>query len=160
MSLKKLTDINNNDIQVDSAIKDAKGQNIHSTYQEKLTTSNVSDGTIDKSIGFDTNGNIVKGTASGGSGTLYKHRVSIEGTDEADMPLDSSVELVFITSSSTPITTFQSVSNNSAKLIYGVYDTYIIYLIDTDAFLELYVVDGASIISITPTDIYDTVTAL
>ena len=35
MSLKKLTDINNNDIQVESAIKDAKGQTIHSTYVTK-----------------------------------------------------------------------------------------------------------------------------
>ena len=69
MSLKKLTDINNNDIQVESAIKDAKGQSIHSTYQEKLTTTSVSDGTINKVIGFDTNGDIVKGTQSGGGMT-------------------------------------------------------------------------------------------
>lgn len=69
MSLKKLTDINNNDIQVESAIKDAKGQSIHSTYQEKLTTTSVSDGTINKAIGFDTNGDIVKATPSSGGMT-------------------------------------------------------------------------------------------
>ena len=35
MSLKKLKDYANNDIQVESAIKDAKGQTIHSTYATK-----------------------------------------------------------------------------------------------------------------------------
>lgn len=41
MSLKKLKDYENNDIQVESAIKDAKGQTIHSTYatNSKLQTA-------------------------------------------------------------------------------------------------------------------------
>lgn len=40
--------------------------------QDALTTSSVNDGTINKSIGFDSQGNIVKGSAGGGS-HLYKH---------------------------------------------------------------------------------------
>ena len=36
-------------------------------YQQKLTTASVNDGTIDKSIGFDNQGNIVKGSAGSGS---------------------------------------------------------------------------------------------
>lgn len=35
--------------------------------QDKLTTTSVEDGTIDKSIGFDNLGNIVKGSAGGGN---------------------------------------------------------------------------------------------
>lgn len=35
MSLKKATDYLNNDLQVDSALKDARGQVIHKTYQKK-----------------------------------------------------------------------------------------------------------------------------
>ena len=38
-------------------------------YQEELTTSSVDDGTVDKAIGFDSNGNLVKGPVSGGGGT-------------------------------------------------------------------------------------------
>lgn len=46
--------------------------------QNALTTSSVNDGTIDKTIGFDSQGNIVKGSAGGGGGgtQLYKHIVN------------------------------------------------------------------------------------
>lgn len=37
-----------------------------SSKQDSLTTTSVTDGTIDKVIGFDSNGNIVKATQSGG----------------------------------------------------------------------------------------------
>lgn len=37
-----------------------------SAKQDALTTSSVSDGTLDTAIGFDTDGNLVKGTAGGG----------------------------------------------------------------------------------------------
>ena len=37
--------------------------------QNALTTASVNDGTIDKSIGFDSQGNVVKGSAGGGGGT-------------------------------------------------------------------------------------------
>lgn len=33
--------------------------------QDALTTSSVNDGTVNKAIGFDSNGNIVKGEAGG-----------------------------------------------------------------------------------------------
>lgn len=48
--------------------------------QNALTTSSVSDGTINKSIGFDSQGNIVKGSAGGGGGgsQLYKHSCGIQ----------------------------------------------------------------------------------
>lgn len=45
-----------------------KGEDVVNTKQTKLTTTSVSDGTINKVIGFDSNGNIVKATQSGGSG--------------------------------------------------------------------------------------------
>ena len=38
--------------------------------QDSLTTTSVSDGTIDKVIGFDSNGNIVKATQSSGGATI------------------------------------------------------------------------------------------
>lgn len=38
-------------------------------YQEELTTSSVDDGTVDKAIGFDSNGNLVKGPVSSGGGS-------------------------------------------------------------------------------------------
>ena len=64
MSLKKATDYLDNELLVDSAIKDAKGQVIHQTYIKKT----IPDGTIAKNIGVDTNGNVVKETpASGGA---------------------------------------------------------------------------------------------
>ena len=44
--------------------------------QNALTTSSVNDGTIDKNIGFDSQGNIVKQTSSGGS-QLYRHNISL-----------------------------------------------------------------------------------
>ena len=43
--------------------------------QDKLTTTSVEDGTIDKAIGFDNLGNIVKGSAGGGS--YYYHNISL-----------------------------------------------------------------------------------
>ena len=48
----------------------------YNDFQEPLTTSSVSDGTIAKNIGFDSNGNIVKQTPSGGGG----------GTDLTTLP--------------------------------------------------------------------------
>lgn len=56
MSLKKAKDYLGNDLQVDSAIKDGKGQVIHQTYINKT----IPDGTINKNIGVDSNGDIVK----------------------------------------------------------------------------------------------------
>ena len=49
--------------------------NLQTGKQNALTTSSVNDGTIDKTIGFDSQGNIVKGSAGGGGGgsQLYKH---------------------------------------------------------------------------------------
>ena len=49
-----------------------------STKQDTLTTSSVSDGTLDKAIGFDSNGNLVKGSAGGGI-TYYTYT----GTDSS-----------------------------------------------------------------------------
>ena len=43
--------------------------------QDKLTTTSVEDGTIDKSIGFDSLGNIVKGSAGGDK--LYQHNINL-----------------------------------------------------------------------------------
>ena len=37
--------------------------------QDALTTTNVSSGTLNEAIGFDSNGNLVRGTVSGGGGT-------------------------------------------------------------------------------------------
>ena len=42
----------------------------YEAIQDKLTTTNVSDGTINKNIGFDSQGNIVKATPSGGGGSV------------------------------------------------------------------------------------------
>ena len=39
--------------------------------QSALTTSSVSDGTVDKAIGFDSQGNLIKGAISGGDGGFY-----------------------------------------------------------------------------------------
>lgn len=42
--------------------------------QNKLTTTSVNDGTIEKNIGFDSNGNIVKAPSGGGGGaSAYYH---------------------------------------------------------------------------------------
>jgi len=69
MSLKKAKDYLGNDLQVDSAIKDGKGQVIHKTYIKKT----IPDGTIAKNIGVDSNGDIVKETPSGGGGTQINY---------------------------------------------------------------------------------------
>ena len=45
--------------------------------QDALTTSSVNDGTIDKSIGFDSQGNIVKGSAGGGGAISGGYTLSI-----------------------------------------------------------------------------------
>ena len=76
MSLKKATDYLGNDLQVDSALKDGKGQVIHKTYIKKT----IPDGTIAKNIGVDSNGDIVKETPASGGGTqLYKHDLMTNG---------------------------------------------------------------------------------
>ena len=42
---------------------------IWNNKQDALTKTNVSSGTLDEAIGFDSNGNLVRGTVSGGGGT-------------------------------------------------------------------------------------------
>lgn len=69
MSLKKAKDYLGNDLQVDSALKDARGQVIHKTYIKKT----IPDGTIAKNIGVDSNGDIVKETPASGGTKLYRH---------------------------------------------------------------------------------------
>ena len=46
-------------------------KNIWNGKQDALTTTSVSDGTLDKVIGFDSNGYVVKGTPSGGSTVTF-----------------------------------------------------------------------------------------
>lgn len=60
--------------------------------QDKLTLNEVQSGTIDETIGFDTDGNVVRGSA-GGSGS-YRHNIT----------LDSSIYISLITSDSAAYT--------------------------------------------------------
>lgn len=51
--------------------------------QDQLTTTSVSDGTINKSIGFDSNNNLVKGTAGK---TYYRHIISFYASAAGSAP--------------------------------------------------------------------------
>ena len=56
----------------------SEANNLLAGKQNALTTSSVNDGTIDKSIGFDSQGNIVKGNGGGGGGNqIYLHEITI-----------------------------------------------------------------------------------
>lgn len=55
-----------------------------------------------KAIIVDNGAYTLGEVGGGGAGTLYKHDVQIEGTDETDFPLEDVVYLTFYTSSSTP----------------------------------------------------------
>lgn len=67
--------------------------------QDKLTTTSVEDGTINKAIGFDSLGNIVKGSAGGGS-QLYLHNIAFSYSGNTNITHNISI----ITHSPTPIT--------------------------------------------------------
>lgn len=74
------------------------------TKQDTLTTSSVSDGTLDTAIGFDSNGDLVKGTAGGGGGlTLVWSGSQSIGTTEAALgvALSNSKKYLFMFDPST-----------------------------------------------------------
>lgn len=83
--------------------------------QDKLTTTSVEDGTIDKSIGFDNLGNIVKGSAGGGS--LYAYKCTLIPKSNSTFKLFE-FQLLILTSDNnllvTDITNFTTyITNNS-----------------------------------------------
>ena len=95
-------------------------------------------------------------------GTLYKHNVSIIGTDSMDVQYDTAINLIFISTSSTPITTQQLVNNNRAKLINGWLSSDMIISVDAsgaciDVFFASEDIPPAVVY---PTEIDDVVTAL
>lgn len=77
-------------------------QNIKDLAKEEIESAE--NGTVDKVLGLDAQGNLVKGQASGGSGTqLYKHTLSGEliGVDSSSLGVSF---LVLIDNNDTPIT--------------------------------------------------------
>lgn len=69
--------------------------------QDVLSSAIVADGTIDKSLGFNSLGMLVKGSASGGS--LYRHNITIKSSDKQYCVINATI----INNSST---TFNSTS--------------------------------------------------
>ena len=67
--------------------------------QNVLTDSTVPDGTIDKSIGFDSNGNLVKGAAGGSGGLTLKWSGSItlsSGSENMPITLETDKKYMFM----------------------------------------------------------------
>lgn len=58
--------------------------------QDELNTTNIPSGTIDESIGFDTDGNVVRGSAGGGQ--LYLHNITMRTS--IDSQLDIFLEII------------------------------------------------------------------
>lgn len=83
--------------------------------QNALTTSSVNDGTIDKNIGFDSQGNIVKQTASGGGSQLYIHNISISRI--SGERTNDEILLKLISSSNSVINTGALLYANKDKII-------------------------------------------
>lgn len=78
--------------------------------QDKLTLNEVQSGTIDESIGFDTDGNVVRGSAGGGS--LYKYDCNFSGSTGASDPY-TSFRFIFVILSPTQLdlSTLQNFKN-------------------------------------------------
>lgn len=94
--------------------------------QDALTTSSVNDGTIDKSIGFDSQGNIIKGNAGGGGGG-----VSIPLFDyEILTGIFSSISEVTVTYINANGTQTMTLGENESIILQGV--NYIIFSNDID----------------------------
>ena len=82
-------------------VADGSGGVAWGNKQNTLTASSVTDGTIAKAIGFDSLGNLVKG--SGGGGTqLYRHFLYIDG-----------LTYQFISTNATPLTTIGAIEEHN-----------------------------------------------
>lgn len=75
--------------------------------QDKLTTTSVEDGTINKSIGFDSLGNIVKGSTGGGS--LYQYKCIFNVNNGGDIFYNYIFTLVFLSTTQLDLSTKQKV---------------------------------------------------
>lgn len=106
-------------------LKKVSGTDYDTTWGAPLDTSNVPSGTIDESIGFDNLGNVVRGSAGGGS--LYAYKCTLTPKSDSTFALFE-FRLLILTSNNnllvTDIASFKTyISNNStsyqSKMILG-----------------------------------------
>lgn len=103
--------------------------------QNTLTTSSVNDGTINKAIGFDSNGNVVKGEAGGSSITPNPSSPSTEQLEKATIGSTVyQVQNIELSDTSYVVNITFTYSDNSTEVVEG---TYVIDTVNQEIHLEV-----------------------